>query len=438
MTVLDFQSVAAASAAHFVNPMVEGLLLTASTWLVLRLFGVRNSLLRFSVWFSMLIAVVSLPFALTTTSSSVSTTWPGHPLIFSTKWAAVLFIAWTVIASLLLIRLAVSLRHVRRLGREAREILSPDLIAVVREFKPGRKLRLCVSDQVRVPTAIGFFRPAVVLPAWVLDELPREELRVILLHELAHLRRWDDWTNLVQKFLKAIFFFHPAVWWIESRLVLEREMACDDMVLARTANPRAYAASLVSLAERIFADKMRLGRALALAQNALGRLRQTSARLAEILDTNRTRSDRGWWPAVGVLAGLTLAAFVAMPYAPEMVGFSNPPVASISSEMATSPVAKAEAIPKPLTETARKNLVPKKSRPQVLPASARWSQKPSPRPLVTRARYQARSSAEMLLVVETRETYESGQAVWTFCVWRIQPDDPAERNMEESIVLNSI
>jgi beta-lactamase regulating signal transducer with metallopeptidase domain len=70
------------------------------------------------------------------------------------------------------------------------------------------------------------------------------------LHELAHLRRYDDWTNLAQKLVKALFFFHPAVWWIEKQVSLEREMACDDAVLAETASPRAYAECLAHLAEK--------------------------------------------------------------------------------------------------------------------------------------------------------------------------------------------
>src|SRR5260370_42459401 len=99
---------------------------------------------------------------------------------------------------------------------------------------------------------------------------------------MAHLRRWDDWSNLTQKIVKAIFFFHPAVWWIERCLALEREMACDDLVVAHTANPGAYAASLVSLAEKVWAQKVPGGRALHLAQAVLRRGRQTSRLLAQI------------------------------------------------------------------------------------------------------------------------------------------------------------
>ena len=149
-----------------------------------------------------------------------------------------------------LIRLGFSLWHVYRLRRECREIDGASLASsaeaalaeVLQQVPRMRRVKLLVSDEVRVPTALGFFRPAVVLPAWALRDLSADELRVIVLHELAHLRRWDDWTNLAQKFVKALFFFHPAVWWIDSRLALEREeIACDDMVLEQTANARTYA-----------------------------------------------------------------------------------------------------------------------------------------------------------------------------------------------------
>src|SRR5208282_4759507 len=106
---------------------------------------------------------------------------------------------------------------------------------------------------------------------WLLPQLSAEEIRIILLHEFAHLRRWDDWTNLVQKIVKAIFFFHPAVWWIENRLTIEREMACDDAVVAQTSSPRAYASSLIS-----FAEKLHSARTLALAQFLVSRMRQMS------------------------------------------------------------------------------------------------------------------------------------------------------------------
>jgi hypothetical protein len=182
-----------------------------------------------------------------------------------------------------------------------------------------------------------------------------------------------------------------------------------------------------------------LRRALALAQSALGRVRQTSARLAEILDTNRTRPGRGWRPAVAVVAGLTVAVFAALPYAPEIVGFSNPPVRSALSPLVSAPPSRrSDALPKPVAEVRKKGVLSKHLLPKVVPASARWSQKQSPKMLVRRVSYQAGNPSEVLFVVETRETYDSGQAVWTLSVWRICAGGPAGRNIEENIVLNSI
>ena len=136
-----------------------------------------------------------------------------------------------------LLRVGLGFWHLQRLRKSCVPVdiaaLDPVLQKTLAEFDSPRPVRLCVSDQLRVPTAIGFTKPLVVIPSWTMQELSAAELNTILLHELAHLRRRDDWTNLVQKILGALLFFHPAVWWIEKKLALEREMACDDMVLAR-------------------------------------------------------------------------------------------------------------------------------------------------------------------------------------------------------------
>jgi hypothetical protein len=162
-------------------------------------------------------------------------------------------------------------------------------------------------------------KPAVVIPSWVMQELSVDELSQILLHELAHLRRWDDWTNLAQKVVKALFFFHPAVWWIEKRVSLEREMACDDAVLAETARPRAYAECLAHLAEKTLVQ-----RSVALAQAALGRMRQTSLRVAQILDANRSAGrGRTWKPAASLVAGFAVICVLGISRAPKLIAFTT-------------------------------------------------------------------------------------------------------------------
>jgi hypothetical protein len=172
---------------------------------------------------------------------------------------------------------------------------------------------------LHVPTAIGFFKPAVIVPAWALSELSPAELNTILLHELAHLRRWDDWTNLAQKLLRAVFFFHPAVVWVENRLSLEREMACDDFVLAQTSNPRAYAQCLVSLAEK----NLILRHGMALAQAAVGRMRQTTQRVLQILDARRPSGVRVWKPAPWLVGAFSVVCLVSAGHAPQLVAFGD-------------------------------------------------------------------------------------------------------------------
>ena len=130
-------------------------------------------------------------------------------------------------------------------------VLIPQLPEIFRDFGSRRRVKLCVSTTWPFRQQSVSFDPQLFSPQGCCHSFQPGRSRSILLHELAHLRRWDDWTNLAQKIVKAVFFFHPAVWWIENHLTLEREMACDDIVLAQTASPRDYASSLISFAEKL-------------------------------------------------------------------------------------------------------------------------------------------------------------------------------------------
>src|ERR1700684_4239416 len=265
MTVPNLQILAQVLTERLLNTAAAGVVLAGLVWVVLRLIGRQNSGTRFVVWFLALLAIIALPFfSGSSFVASPSRTLPNirGEIVLSGSWAFYLFAAWAVGAGLLLLRLGLGLLRLRRLRRSFSDVdlasLDPAIFRILRDFGSRRQVTLCVSSDITIPGAIGFFRPAIVFPVWLLPQLSAEEIKVILLHELAHLRRWDDWTNLAQKVVKAVFFFHPAVWWIENHLTLEREMACGDLVLAQAASPRAYAASLIS-----FAEKMRNVRGLA-------------------------------------------------------------------------------------------------------------------------------------------------------------------------------
>ncbi len=109
---------------------------------------------------------------------------------------------------------------------------------------------ICTTEMLDRPSVIGFLAPRILIPAWLMARLTPGELEQIVLHEAEHLRRRDDWTNLVQKLALVVFPLNPALAWMEHRLCREREMACDEGVVRITNAPRAYAACLASLAER--------------------------------------------------------------------------------------------------------------------------------------------------------------------------------------------
>jgi beta-lactamase regulating signal transducer with metallopeptidase domain len=453
MIITDFQAVAQVIASRGLNTVIEGFALASLTGCFLRIFGARSSMTRFAVWFSTLLVIAGLPLLSRNTSPLLASGSHVPELTLSANWAEALFAVWALIASVLLVRLGLSLRHVSALRRDCCEIdrnVYSDLMELTNSFaeQQSRRVKLLVSGDVRIPTALGFFRPAIVLPSWTLRDLSQDELKVIVLHELAHLRRWDDWTNLAQKFVKALFFFHPAVWWIDSRLALEREIACDDMVLEQIANARIYAASLVSIAEKVVTEKMRVGRAIALAQSALGQVKEVSQRITQILDSKRERRNGGWRPALAMIGTLSVVTLAAMPYAPELISFQHKTqsVFSAAAPSTTSPPIKATPVifkqPVRNAETSlarRASAIGRRnSRASVIPAKATLHNR-NRTPKVVMAKATDRSApANTLLLWHSSQFDESNSTVWTLTVWRVRSASGEQQMIQETIVMNSL
>lgn len=325
MNWLDMQGVAQVSVERVLNSLPEGLLIALFAWLLLRLIGRQNSGTRFAVWFIALIAVVGL----SSLGGFRLHGWRPFPpvghvgnIIVPALWAAVIFAVWALTAFLALARVAAGLWQVWAIRRSCSEInlsqLDPAFEEAFQQHCAGRSVCIALSERVKVPAAIGFWQPAIVLPTWTLQQLSANELRAILIHELTHLKRRDDWTNLLQKLVRAVFFFHPAVWWIDSRLSLEREMACDDAVLANTGNPRAYANCLIELLEKSCAR-----RGWTMAQAAVHRAQELSLRITQILDAKRPATTRVWKPALALTSVFSLACLAISYCAPRVVSFGS-------------------------------------------------------------------------------------------------------------------
>ncbi|HEY6447603.1 MAG TPA: M56 family metallopeptidase [Acidobacteriaceae bacterium] len=320
------ENVAQVAVGRVLNSLPEGILLAICAWLLLRLIRGTNAGTRFLVWLTALAGVAALPLltGLESSRHALGRTFGAVPHAEVTVpgiWAIAFVALWVPIALVALLRLAAGVSQVRSMRRACLEIdhaiLDPILRDALAQHGKGRAVRLLVSEKARVPAAIGFRHPAIVLPAWCFRELSAEQLHPILIHEMAHLRRRDDWTNLFQKLARAVFFFHPAVWWIDARLSLEREMACDDAVLAATGDARSYAGSLIGLLERGCAH-----RGWTMAQTAVARAREASLRIARLLSGKASSTTRVGRGVLGLAAALSVACCGVLAVVPQMVSFA--------------------------------------------------------------------------------------------------------------------
>lgn len=416
------------------NTAIEGVLLATALWVLLRVYGRQSSRTRFAIWFVALLAIAALPFLTVPHIGSTGSMGFSHfDVTLPASWALYLFLAWAAGALLSLTRLGTGLWRVHQLRRNCVELdpasLDPMIAARLQEHGARRRVSLCISDELTVPTAIGFFRPAVVFPASLVSQLAVEEMEVILLHELAHLSRWDDWSNLVQKLVKAAFFFHPAVWWIERRLTLEREMACDEIVVAEIRSPRTYASLLISLTE-----KVRSAGSLALVHGLVNRVCQLSLRIVEILDTNDLTRRTWRKPLLGVSAGLFAAVFGVTAYAPQFVSFQRRPEIGQASTMSESSV-------RPATQTLNSTHAPRvipavfHSTPTIAPS--RSAETATRKPKVHRAKVMRKqfSAAPMFVILRQAEYDVSGSAVWSICVWKFEPGGSETLELQSAIVM---
>jgi uncharacterized protein YjbI with pentapeptide repeats/beta-lactamase regulating signal transducer with metallopeptidase domain len=299
---------AGAVTAIAINSLWEDALLVVCVWLLLRAWPGLNAATRYIVWSATLVATVIVPIAttlpfLTSSSSSPamnatavrvpipmvthaltavragapraaqkpakvsvdeSAASAAQPAAVAPRFperfrmtlplpvALAILAVWAVLASFAFVRLAIGLFRLEQLKRDALPLPVEYRDAMARwtdANKGSREVRLCVSDDIDVPVAVGLFDSMILIPRALLERLSENEVDQISLHELAHLRRADDWTNGLQRVAIALFAWNPGVLFVGQQLDLEREVACDDWVLASTGLVRPYAVCLAKMAE---------------------------------------------------------------------------------------------------------------------------------------------------------------------------------------------
>lgn len=153
-----------------------------------------------------------------------------------------LWLAGCALLALSWLRKSYALAASIRKGREVDTGREADALRRVKSaFGVGREVRLVVTTAVSEPGVWGVLRPVVVLPDGVAERLDDAELETVFMHELAHVKRWDNLAGNFQRSLCCLFWFHPVVWFINRQLLAEREQACDDMVVRRGGSSEVYA-----------------------------------------------------------------------------------------------------------------------------------------------------------------------------------------------------
>jgi len=231
----------------------------------------------------------------------------------SVSWPAMLVGLWIMGALMILARLVAGVIAVTWMSRRTEIVTDARWLQQARslaaELGISPRIRFLRSKGAAMPMAWGLFRPAVLMPA-VADEWPADRLRIVLLHELAHVKRRDCLTHMLAQVSCALHWFNPLAWMAARRVRTERERACDDLVLASGTRGSDYADQLIEIAR-----VMRAGRfpaVLAGASLAMAHRSELEGRLLSILDPSIPRAGLS---RLRTSAATTMVALAVVPLA---------------------------------------------------------------------------------------------------------------------------
>jgi bla regulator protein BlaR1 len=316
------------------NTLWQTAVIAAVVWLFLRSMPRINAATRCTLWWATLGAVLLLPLEprvlppVRHPSEAMRTTGPRpmaidlHDPISEQElvrvssgptaiWPWVAFCVWAAVLLCRLVQISRSYFYLRGVKQRAEA-------ATVSLPKIRRDAAVLVSREIASPLAAGFLHPAIVLPQFMLSELTEAEQEHVVLHEAAHLAGYDDWTNLALRIAGGAMALHPVAIWILRQIEREREIACDDWVVARTGAARPYAKSLVRLMEL---RQARNGPVLAV--GIFGTRSRIGRRIEHLLRAGRTFSGRASRGGVlASVAGLAILMFGGS-LAPRWIAFAQ-------------------------------------------------------------------------------------------------------------------
>ena len=202
------------------------------------------------------VAAVVEPSVQTDAASLVVHFPPSQPkAVAGLGWTAWLALVWLAGATVMIGRAGFQVAGAERLRRASQPLADVRIAELLAEARKAvglaRRVRLAVTDRLTSPAVVGVLVPTLILPLSLTSTLSPEQIRFILLHELAHIRRGDYFANLFQLFAEALLFYHPAVWWMSHQMRIEREACCDALAIQLSGAPADYARTLVHVAENV-------------------------------------------------------------------------------------------------------------------------------------------------------------------------------------------
>jgi len=323
---------AALAVSALVSAAWQGAVLAGGVYLCLRLFPRLSAAARSLVWMNAFLLLVVLHFvpALGAHGSGGSAVGPSA-LQLNSNWSLAVAAVWAVLSIGRAVQLVWSAVHAAGLARRATPLAVDPSLRPLLYIGAARSAELCSSPEVARPSVFGFLRPRILLPPDLLERLTAEELRQVVIHEMEHLRRGDDWTNLAQKLALVLFPLNPALLWVERRVCAERELACDDSVLRATGGHKAYAICLTRLAEFAMVRQ-----SLSLVLGAWERQSELVRRVHRILRRPaEAMSARQAAALTACLMAGILAGGAALARSPRLVSFS--PLAEAKARAQVSP-----------------------------------------------------------------------------------------------------
>ncbi|MFT6920249.1 MAG: bla regulator protein BlaR1 [Cognaticolwellia sp.] len=207
---------------------------------------------------------------------------------------------WFTVVTTLALKLIIELYNVNKLPLQGCTAVD---IALQKRFdvllvKVGlsRKVALLLSNKTDVPMAIGWLKPVVLIPFSMLSGLTPQQLDMLLLHELAHIRRHDYLVNFLQTLVEILLFFHPAVNWVSKQMRNEREYCSDDVAVQHGGSSLAYAHTLADTASLCEQHRHHTIPNMAMAASG-GDLKQRVVRLLDQQQHCTKTADTGKWLA---------------------------------------------------------------------------------------------------------------------------------------------